>query len=452
MAFDENIVSDKADQSIIISPANTVKPVFKTLQHGLSISVDTIMPEKFSIQFLSQTIKDLNEKNPMADTTLFIQATKTLDSVPTLYYHSGNIKASYQLTKLENISVYQGDFRSIPATLHGYHYTKTNKNGNYTLPVFDSTISQLLVLTDNNNNHRIDSGEIFHVIDKRKPHTDADTTQLNYLPTDIPSYNPIAERVYFGYRIHGFVGFSLHEYNDVTAVTNILSLRPMVTIQDTLYLLTDSIGEIPFNPMYAPSINLLPKNNVIKHAVNYQVLSNPADSKTIHVAFSKPLAQSSNLFLLAPNDTLQIIPDIKAKAPFTLTINLPTLSYSRISIPDSSIRFSDGSYFQKQLVPIPVTRDTVSVSFKQYANDTAYYLILARSKTATFYTSLRKGAVTLRLPIDEYSFLIFHDTDRNGFITPSTLAPYKPQEHHYTIPNYLLRQGIDTEETILSPK
>lgn len=452
LTFDENVLAEQADQNILISPATSTRNVVKPIQHGLNITIDTILPEKFQIQFLTGAVRDLNEKNPMADTVLFFQGTKTLDSVPALFYYGGKYQSSYELNKLEKLSVYRGDFPTIPSSLQGLPFTKTDINGNYYLPVLDSTETQMLVLSDKNNNHRIDSGEIFNVLERIRPKPFPDTTHIHFLPTDIPRINPVAERTYFGYRIFGFKGYSHFPYNDINTIPSSLSLRPMVTVLDTLYLQTDSIDIIPFRTLYSPLINIEPRKKSIRYPASSQIIRNPGNNNLVHIAFSKPVRQTSEILLLAPADTLKFTPDLKSQAPFVLTINLPSATYNSISIPDSSVQFTDDSYFAKQLMSLPNPKDTVSVRFKRNNSDTAYYLIQVRSKTNSFYQSLETDSVTLRLPVDTYAFLIFHDQDRNGIITPASTTPLRKQEYHYTIPNYVLRKGIDTEETILKPR
>ncbi len=446
--FDENVVADKADLSILISPATKAKTTIKSIQHGLSITIDTAMPDQFHIQFLTEAVKDLNEKNPMADTILFFQGSKSLDSVPTLYYHSGRFQSSYQLQHLDKLSIYIGKFQTIPSNLHGLPYTKTDKNGRYNLPVFDTSQLQILVLNDNNNNNRIDSGEFFNILNNQKPKPFQDTTQVHFLPTDIPVFNPIAERTYFGYRIFGFKGYNHYPYNDIPTNPSGLSIRPTVTILDTLYMQTDSLDAIPLRPLYSQMVFLKPKKKTVNYSANYQILRNTRNSNLVHIAFSKPIRLSSQVLLLAPNDTLRVIPDSKNQAPFVLTINLPSESYTSISIPDSTVLFTDESYLTKQTLSIPNTRDSVIVSFRKNNSDTAYYLIQVRSKTTSFFQSLDSEKVSLRLPVDSYTFLIFHDQDRNGFISPASTSPLRNQEYHYSIPNYILRKGIDAEETI----
>lgn len=447
--FDENVVAEQADQNILISPATSARRIIKPIQHGLSITIDTMLPEQFQIQFIRGAVKDLNEKNPMADTVLFFQGNTTLDSVPTLFYYGGKCQSSYELNKLDKLSVYRGSFSTIPPSLQGLTFTRTDINGNYYLPVFDSTETQILVLRDHNNNHRIDSGEIFNILNYQKPKPFPDTTHIHYLPTDIPRINPIAERTYFGYRIYGFKGYSHHPYNDINTIPSPLSLRSMVTILDTLYLLSDSLDIIPFSTLYTQRINIQPKKKSISYSANSQIIRNPGSNSLVHIAFSKPIRQSSEVLLLAPADTLKVAPDLKSQGPFLLTINLPSASYNSIAIPDSTVQFTDGSYFSKQILSIPNTKDTVSVSFKRNNNDTAFYLIQVRSKTNSFYQSLDSDSVSMRLPVDTYTFLIFHDQDRNGIVSPASSKPVRSQEYHYTIPNYVLRKGIDTEETIL---
>jgi hypothetical protein len=449
LGFDENVGTNQPEQRIVVSPSVAKKPTFKTTQHGLHIRIDTTLPDNFHLQFLSGAISDINEKNNLKDTIIYFQQRGSLDSVPTMFYHAGKVTSSYTLEKLRNISIYRGNFPNIPATLTGLPHTRTNEYGNYLLPVLDSTESQLLFLKDENDNHRVDSGEYFHVSAAIKPTIEADTNSINYLSADLPVYNPNAERIYCGYRIYGFKGHSLHTPNELPTISAYLTRRPLVTLLDTVYLLSDSISILPFKPLHTSQKNLIPKQTIVKYSVNHHLIPNPGIAGRYHIAFSKPIKQASSLQLLSPSDTASVNVDIRSEGPFLLTLDAPSADYNAVSIPDSSIQFTDLSYFAKQQLTIPKSKDSVTVTFNRIQSDTAYYLLQVRTKNTTFHIALDSARLLLRLPLDEYSFLIIHDSDRNGFVTPATRSPFKPQEYHYTISNYLLRKGIDTEETIL---
>jgi hypothetical protein len=448
LGFDENVGTNQPEQRIVVSPSFTKKPTFKTTQHGLLIRIDTTMPDNFHLQFLSGAISDINEKNDLKDTIIYFQQHGSLDSVPKTFYHAGKVKSSYTLEKIKNISIYRGIFPNIPTTLTGLPYTRTNEYGNYLLPVFDSTESQLLFLKDVNDNHRVDSGEYFHVSTTIKPTIEADTNRIYYLSSDLPIYNPNAEHIYCGYRIYGFKGHSLHTPNELPTISSNLTHRPLVSLFDTVYLLSDSLNIIPFKPLYNSQKNLIPKQTSVKYSVNHQFIPNTRIAGRYHIAFSKPIKQASSLQLLSPSDTTFVNVDIKSEGPFLLTLDAPSADYNTVSIPDSAIQFTDLSYFKKQQLTIPKAKDSVTVTFSRRHNDTAYYLIQVRTKNTTFHIALDSARLLLRLPLDEYSFLIIHDSDRNGYVTPALRSPFKPQEYHYTISNYLLRKGIDTEETI----
>jgi hypothetical protein len=446
--FDENIAANQPEQRIVLSPAVSMKPSIKTKQHGLLIRLDTIMPNNFQLQLLSGAIYDINEKNVLKDTVIYFQQQVSYDSIPTEFYLTGKMQSSYTLEKLKNISIYRGSFQKIPPTLTGLTYTRSNENGYYVLPVFDTLESQLLLLKDVNNNHRVDSGEYFYVTSTRKPNIRRDTSTVNYLCSDLPNYNPIAERIYNGYRIHGYKGHSLHQHNELPNISTYLTRRPVVSLYDTVYLLSDSLSIIPFRPLYTSQKNLIPKQTKVNYSVNHQLIPNPGIARRYHIAFSKPIKQATTAQLLSPSDTISIILDTTTQAPFLLTIDAPSTEYNVMLIPDSAIQFTDLSFSTKQRLSIPSTRDSVTVTFRRRHNDTAYYLIQVRTKNTTFHIGMDSAKLLIRLPLDEYSFLIIHDSDRNGFVTPASLSPFRPQEYHYTISNYLLRKGIDTEETI----
>ena len=447
--FNENVIADLPEQRIVISPALVRKAEVKYAQHSLIIRFDTVLPECFSIQFLSQAVLDINEKNVMPDTTIFIRGNNTLDSMPASYYLSGRLASSYELEDLKNTSVYLGSFDSIPHTLAGYPYTKTNQTGKYVHASFDTLPQDLLLLKDDNQNHNVDSGEFFFVIKNRKPGTTPDTSTIQYLPSDLPRFSPVAERVYFGYRIYGYQGHLPHSINSLPTVRTKESTFLGVTINDTTYILNDSLDNILYKPVSRSPVYLRTKSKVGSIQPRVHLQQDPYDSTLFHFFTNKPLKQVKALALTSISDTLTIQPYFDGIHPFIATFYRSAIKYTRILVPDSSIQFTDGTYLPSQSIALPQPRDSVNIAFRKPNKDTAYYLLQIRSKQNSAYVPLRDSLTTITLPVDEYRFLIIQDSDRNGFITPASKNPYRKQEYHYNMPTYILRKGLDAEEVIV---
>jgi len=445
LAFNENVVVEQTEHHIILSPAIRVKPDIKLSQHSISLRFDTLLPDNFYIKFFPGSIQDLNEKNHMQDTIIHVSGNRTLDSVPDTYTFSGTVRSSYQFERIPNLSVYAGEFQPIHPDLSHKPFTKTDKSGNFELAVTDTLLKQIILLQDKNQNHFIDSGEIFNLLPFTRPSKQTDTSTIYYLPIDLPVFKPKAERVYFGYRISGTAGFDPAQY------TAKQTANPAIHWNDTTYIVSDSVPFISFNAHDMESYTIpTTKQRISIQTEFYQRSKECYDTIYRELLFNKPILRCSGLKLLtASKDSIEITPDIESQGPFKLLFKAPFIACTHLIIPDSTLQFSDGSFLRAQLVPFRPCVDRTMVTFRKSPGDQTNYLLYRKTKNFTSYRLLTAPTTHLFTELGQYNYLIIQDDDKNGFVTPSKLYPFKEQEYHYAIPDFKVRKNIENIEIII---
>lgn len=444
LLFDENVVLLKPELNIILSPAQSPKPQFRTLHNKIEVQIDTTLPQNFYLQILSDAIQDLNEKNPFTDTILAFNSNYTADSTTSFFRVSGKAKSSYTYNPLTHLSVYATTDPLPPHNLTGNPFTHANNHGVFLLPLEDSTNVNLVLLQDNNRNHHIDSGEIFDVLTNTIPITTYDTSKLYLLSTDIPLFIPKAERTNYGYII---TGLASQPINASPLPYGKLANKPFVRIQDTLFLFSDSISQLTLQRPFATPIRIKPKQSISKITSTTSIIRHPSDSTQLLLLSNTPIQRFQTVLIVAGTDSTNA--RVSNINPFVHSITKPSTPAQQVIIPDSSITYYDNKLNKRTTLSIPAEKDSVTLTITRPSSDTAHYILFIHNKQTAHYLNLQDTSTQIRIPAATYDLLIFHDADRNGFITPASISPLRAQEYHYQLHNYTLRKGIDAEERIL---
>lgn len=156
--FDENIQLDDAFNKVIVSPAQKMAPVVRSLGHRVTVELrDTLVPDAtYTIDF-GDAIKDLNEGNILDGFAFDFSTGDTIDSLRI----SGVLLEGRTLEPAQGmlVGVYSNMADSAITTLPLERVTRTNSRGQFTVRGLKEGKYRVFAIDDVNRDNRWDRSE-----------------------------------------------------------------------------------------------------------------------------------------------------------------------------------------------------------------------------------------------------------------------------------------------------
>lgn len=156
--FDENIQLDDAFNKVIVSPAQTMAPVVRSLGHKVTVELrDTLVPDAtYTIDF-GDAIKDLNEGNILDGFALDFSTGDNLDSLRI----SGVLMEARTLEPAQGVlvGVYSNMADSAITTLPLERVSRTNSRGQFTIRGLKDIPYRVFAIDDVNRDNKWDRSE-----------------------------------------------------------------------------------------------------------------------------------------------------------------------------------------------------------------------------------------------------------------------------------------------------
>lgn len=156
--FDENIQLDDAFNKVIVSPAQTMSPVVRSLGRRVTVELrDTLVPDAtYTIDF-GDAIKDLNEGNILDGFALDFSTGDTIDSLRI----SGVLMEGRTLEPAQGmiVGVYSNLADSALSTLPLERVSRTNSRGQFTIRGLKPQPYRVVAIDDVNRDNKWDRSE-----------------------------------------------------------------------------------------------------------------------------------------------------------------------------------------------------------------------------------------------------------------------------------------------------
>ena len=155
LKFDEFIQTKDLNKQMIISPPLKYKPVVKVKGKYLELEIKDTLKENttYSINF-GEGVVDLTEGNALDSNTFVFSTGDYVDSLSI----SGRVKKAIDLSPAEEVLVmlYPDLNDSVPCRELPYYFTKTKKDGSFTITNIGARDYQIFALEDKNANYLFD--------------------------------------------------------------------------------------------------------------------------------------------------------------------------------------------------------------------------------------------------------------------------------------------------------
>jgi hypothetical protein len=153
--FDEFVVLKNINQELLISPPLKNRPEIKQRGKSLVLKLNNKLRDSttYNINFYN-SIADLNEGNVLDDFQFEFSTGSNFDSL----YMSGKVYDAFNFSTEKNIYImlYDKFNDSIPRKTLPNYISKTNKNGEFTIPNINNNQYYIFALKDMNNNMLFD--------------------------------------------------------------------------------------------------------------------------------------------------------------------------------------------------------------------------------------------------------------------------------------------------------
>ena len=155
--FNEFVVIEGFNETFVVSPPTTKRPVFRTKGKSLIIDLnEKLMPNTTYSLDLKDAISDNNERNPLRNLRLAFSTGPKLDSLRIV----GFVKDAFNLEPVANsyIFLYKGRSDTLVYTTKPDFIAKTDKQGFFALTNLPADTFQIYGISDLDNNRKFTPG------------------------------------------------------------------------------------------------------------------------------------------------------------------------------------------------------------------------------------------------------------------------------------------------------
>lgn len=199
LEFDEYIVTKGLTQNVIVSPPLKNEPEYISKSKKVTMIInDTLAPNTtYNINF-GEGIQDFTENNPL-DSNVFVFSTG--EYVDSLYF-TGVVKDAYTLEPVGDVLVmaYQNLADSVPTVERPSYFSKTNKDGVFSINYMKEGNYRVFALKDLNKNY------LFDLPNESMAFSDEVYSVLNTDTLDYRFFTPDFKQQYFKTKKAEFFG------------------------------------------------------------------------------------------------------------------------------------------------------------------------------------------------------------------------------------------------------
>ncbi len=472
LKFDEWIKLDNAFKQVVISPPLQYAPKIELKGKGVQIKLDPreVLKEQttYTVNF-GQAIKDITENNVVKNLRFVFSTGDIIDTG----YVAGKVRDAYTGETKEELLVmlYESDADSVVYKQRPTYFSRTDKEGNFSIENIKDTSYQLFVLEDANSNYIYDQDKEHIGFAGRRVVTGEDSTtlQIRYFASFIkPKLTGTSTEIAGVVKIQSNIPLTeLKTLPLSSAITQI----PFIS-KDTLmvYYLPSTQRDWPLEVRYNDlAVDTILVNKIRKERLDSFVASPTyRDQRTlttndfVKLDFNHPLGiiDTSGISLI-DDTTLLAYPIILDSATEInqLGIQCPCIegsSYSLVILPGAVKNFASTALGDTLRVKIKglITDQSGSIvmEIKDLDSSAQYkFSLMQEEKIIRNDIFDQKSTMTLtylHLPPSNYTYRIIEDLNKNGRWDTGDFIKKLQPEKILTKKNYSVRANWELRETI----